>query len=77
MDSKLLITSKHSVGPIQGPPMSHAEAGEQWLRKYLKDKGRTEDQLAACLWVNNWTAVAEVSFWYPESRYIITKLLIW
>ncbi|RDB18587.1 tRNA ligase 1 [Hypsizygus marmoreus] len=58
--SKLLITSKHSIGPVAGSPLSHAQAGEQWLRKYLEQKGRTEEQLATRLWENNWTAVAEL-----------------
>ena len=59
--SKLLITSKHSIGPVAGYPISHAQAGEAWLRKYLKNKGRTEEQLASCLWENNWTAISEVN----------------
>ncbi|KAG6856323.1 hypothetical protein H0H87_005524 [Tephrocybe sp. NHM501043] len=58
--SKLIVTSKHSIGPINGSPMSHAEAGEAWLRKYLTQKGRTEEDLATRLWENNWTAVAEL-----------------
>jgi len=41
--------------------MSHAQAGENWIRKYLAEKGKTEEQLAATLWENNWTAIAEVS----------------
>lgn len=41
--------------------MSHAQAGEKWIRKYLADKGKTEEQLAATLWEKNWTAIAEVS----------------
>jgi tRNA ligase len=58
---KLLITSKHSLGPKKGAlEQSHAEAGEEWLRQYLEAKGRTEEELAARLWENNWTAVAEV-----------------
>ena len=40
--------------------MSHAEAGENWLRKYLEAKNKTEEQLASRLWENNWTAIAEV-----------------
>jgi tRNA ligase len=58
---KLLITSKHSLGPIAGIELSHAEAGEQWLKQYLEDKGRTEADLAKRLWDQNWTAIAEVS----------------
>ncbi|KAJ6620481.1 RNA ligase-domain-containing protein [Mycena sp. CBHHK59/15] len=58
--TKLLITSKHSIGPIAGHKMSHAQAGEGWLRKYFAQKGKTEEQLAAQLWENNWTAIAEL-----------------
>ncbi|KAF7761350.1 hypothetical protein Agabi119p4_9342 [Agaricus bisporus var. burnettii] len=57
---KLLITSKHSLGPIDNAEKSHAQAGEQWLRRYLEEKGRTEEEFAARLWENNWTAVAEL-----------------
>jgi len=59
--SKLLITSKHSVGPVQGVPESHAQAGERWLRHHLEQVGKTTEQLAEALWEKNWTAVAEVS----------------
>ncbi|KAF7297826.1 tRNA ligase [Mycena kentingensis (nom. inval.)] len=59
--TKLLITSKHSIGPAtEKGRTSHADAGEKWLRKYLEDKGRTEADLANVLWKNNWTAVAEL-----------------
>jgi tRNA ligase len=58
--TKLLITSKHSLGPVQNSPISHAQAGEIWLRKYLDKAGRAEKEFAAELWENNWTAVAEV-----------------
>ncbi|KAF7344319.1 tRNA ligase [Mycena sanguinolenta] len=58
---KLLVTSKHAVGPAKGEKkLSHADAGETWLRKYLAEKGRTEADLARVLWENNWTAVAEL-----------------
>ncbi|KAJ7104359.1 RNA ligase [Mycena belliarum] len=58
---KLLITSKHSLGPATGElKTSHADAGERWLRKYLAQKGRTEADLAAVLWERNLTAVAEL-----------------
>ncbi|KAJ6617467.1 RNA ligase-domain-containing protein [Mycena sp. CBHHK59/15] len=59
--TKLLITSKHAIGPAASDKkLSHAEAGEGWLRKYLALKGRTEADLAAVLWKNNWTAIAEL-----------------
>jgi RNA ligase len=59
--SKLLITSKHSIGPVVGQEQSHAEVSEQWLRKHLESVGKTEADLAQTLSNNNWTAVAEVS----------------
>jgi tRNA ligase len=40
--------------------VSHAEAGEKWVFKYLEEKNKTEEQLAGRLWQNNWTAIAEV-----------------
>ena len=58
--SKLLITSKHSIGPVQGVPESHAQAGERWLCHHLEQVGKTTEQLAGILWEKNWTAVAEV-----------------
>ncbi|OBZ77669.1 tRNA ligase 1 [Grifola frondosa] len=58
--SKLLVTSKHSLGHIQNVEESHAEVGERWLRKQLADAGKTEEQLAGALWEKKWTAVAEL-----------------
>jgi len=40
--------------------LSHAQAGEEWLRKYLEKMGKTEMDLAKRLWDENWTAIAEV-----------------
>ncbi|KAF8799416.1 hypothetical protein BYT27DRAFT_7263948 [Phlegmacium glaucopus] len=57
--TKLLITSKHSLGPVAGSEVSHAQAGEAWLMKYLKNKGKTEADLATRLWESNLTAIAE------------------
>ncbi|KAK0486146.1 RNA ligase [Armillaria novae-zelandiae] len=54
--SKLLITSKHSIGKVGNSEKSHAEAGEVWLTKYLTQNGRTEADLAKRLWDSNWTA---------------------
>lgn len=59
--STLLVTSKHSLGPVAGVPLSHAEVGEQWLEKHLTKVGKTKEALARILWDNNWTAIAEVS----------------
>jgi tRNA ligase len=58
--SKLLITSKHSLGHIEGKTESHAEAGTRWLRVHLERRGKTMEELAAALWEKNLTAVAEV-----------------
>ncbi|KAJ7493776.1 RNA ligase [Mycena latifolia] len=58
--TKLLVTSKHSIGSTPGEGISHAQAGEAWLRKYFVQKGKSEEELAACLWENNWTAIAEL-----------------
>ncbi|KAH8089916.1 RNA ligase-domain-containing protein [Cristinia sonorae] len=61
---KVLVTSKHSLGPSSGSGQdqteSHAQVGERWLRKHLADAGKTEAQLAKVLWDKNWTAVAEL-----------------
>ncbi|KAJ7255821.1 RNA ligase-domain-containing protein [Mycena haematopus] len=58
---KLLVTSKHAMGPAKGvKKLSHADAGERWVRKYLAEKGRAESDLAGVLWEENWTAVAEL-----------------
>ncbi|KAI1785087.1 RNA ligase-domain-containing protein [Ganoderma leucocontextum] len=60
--TKLLVTSKHSVGPTPGASgaESHAQVGERWLRKHLEAAGKTEEQLAQTLWEKDWTAVAEL-----------------
>lgn len=59
---KILMTSKHALGAggFGGNALSHAEAGERWLRKYLTAKGKSEAELARTLWDNNWTAISEV-----------------
>ncbi|PPQ91068.1 hypothetical protein CVT25_014736 [Psilocybe cyanescens] len=58
--TKLLVTSKHSLGPVEAAQVSHAQAGEGWLRKYLEKLGKKEEDLAAILWDKNWTAIAEL-----------------
>ena len=57
---KLVVTSKHSLGPGEDASKSHAVVGETWLRRHLAAVGKTEEQLASRLWEKNWTAVAEV-----------------
>ncbi len=47
--SQLLITSKHSLGPAQGVPESHAQARERWLRRHLEQVGKTTEDLAKVL----------------------------
>jgi len=68
--------------------LSHAQAGEEWLRRYLEKMGKTEMDLAKRLWDENWTAIAEVyaitaifqriSFVFPRayscSSYVMTRL---
>ncbi|KAI0088924.1 RNA ligase-domain-containing protein [Irpex rosettiformis] len=59
--TKLVVTSKHSLGAIKGQDSeSHAQVGERWLRKHLADAGKTEEDLAKVLWEKKWTAVAEL-----------------
>ncbi|KAF9788576.1 RNA ligase-domain-containing protein [Thelephora terrestris] len=58
--TKLLITSKHSIGPVNGVARSHSRVGEEWLHKHLKKAGKTAEQLAATLWEKNWTAISEL-----------------
>ena len=73
--TKLLVTSKHSVGPTPGASgaESHAQVGERWLRKHLAAGNKTEAQLAQTLWDQNWTAVAEVRLLVFPSPRILTN----
>ncbi len=65
--SQILITSKHSLGPLQGVSESHAQAGERWVRRHLGQVGKTTEELAKVLWEKNWTAVAEVSYHHSHT----------
>ncbi|KDQ11520.1 hypothetical protein BOTBODRAFT_57305 [Botryobasidium botryosum FD-172 SS1] len=58
--SKLVVASKHAIGPNDNMEISHAQMGEKWLRKHLAAKGKTEAVLAARLLKENLTAVAEL-----------------
>ena len=58
--TKLLVTSKHSLGPVQGVPESHAQVGERWLHRHLEQAGKTTEQLAETLWTKGWTVATEV-----------------
>ncbi|VDB82985.1 unnamed protein product [Peniophora sp. CBMAI 1063] len=57
---KLIVCSKHSLGPVANVKESHAQAGERWLEHHLKTVGKTKEDLAKELWEKNWTAVAEL-----------------
>ena len=59
--TELLVTSKHSLGQVKDALVSHAEKGEEWLNKTLGSANKTREELAAELWENNLTAVAEVN----------------
>ena len=50
--TKLVVTSKHSLGALRENAVgtgSHARVGELWLRKHLAAAGKNE-QLAQTLW---------------------------
>ncbi|KDQ53731.1 hypothetical protein JAAARDRAFT_182862 [Jaapia argillacea MUCL 33604] len=58
--TKLVITSKHSLGQVGNSPQSHAQRGEWWLQQQFEKLGKTEADLAGVLWEENWTAIAEL-----------------
>ena len=58
--TKLLVTSKHSLGPLSHATRSHSQVGEEWLHKHLEKAGKSTEELAATLFSFNWTAIAEV-----------------
>ncbi|KAH7922921.1 hypothetical protein BV22DRAFT_1197072 [Leucogyrophana mollusca] len=58
--SKLIVTSKHALGPLSGVGETHSEAGHRWLLRHLAEKGKLEEDLAKTLWEKNWTAIAEL-----------------
>ncbi|TKY85258.1 hypothetical protein EX895_006338 [Sporisorium graminicola] len=57
---ELVVTSKHSLGSIEGTDVTHAQKGHEWLLRHLDSVGRTEQQLAAELWQRNETAAFEL-----------------
>jgi tRNA ligase len=76
--SKLLVTLKHSAGPVQSIPESHAQAGEHWLHHHLKQVGKTMEELVEVLLEKDWTAVAEVSHpfsWTNSNIFFMTSQL--
>ena len=58
--SKLIVTSKHALGSMQGVDETHSQVGHRWLKRHMALKGKSEEALAAALWERRWTAVAEV-----------------
>ncbi|KAH9930453.1 RNA ligase-domain-containing protein [Epithele typhae] len=62
--TKLVVTSKHSLGAVpsgQAPTNeSHAQVGQRWLHTHLQSVGKSEEDLAHTLWEKDWTAVAEL-----------------
>ncbi|KAL1964261.1 hypothetical protein VTN77DRAFT_7081 [Rasamsonia byssochlamydoides] len=59
-DGTLLVCSKHSTGTRQDTPLSHAQAGEQWVERHLSAVGKTVKELAMELRRMNATAVGEL-----------------
>ena len=59
---------------VQSQSMSHAQAGEGWLRKYLANLGKEEKDMARELWDKNWTAIAEVRLFFslPSFHHLIS-----
>ncbi|EEP78627.1 conserved hypothetical protein [Uncinocarpus reesii 1704] len=59
-DGTLLVCSKHSTGARQDADLSHAIAGEKWVRRHVESVGKTERELALELRRMNATAVGEL-----------------
>ncbi|KIS70946.1 tRNA ligase [Mycosarcoma maydis] len=57
---ELVVTSKHSLGSIEGADITHAQKGHEWLLYHLASVKRTEQQLAHELWRRNETAAFEL-----------------
>ncbi|KAN0059649.1 tRNA ligase [Thecaphora frezii] len=57
---ELVVTSKHSLGALDGVETTHAQKGEEWLDVHLQRAGKTRQQLARELWRRNETAVFEL-----------------
>ncbi|KAG8733154.1 hypothetical protein FRC11_008359 [Ceratobasidium sp. 423] len=58
--TELIVTSKHALGEIEGASVSHAQKGEEWLGKHLKEAGKTKEEFAKTLFERNLTAIAEL-----------------
>ncbi|KKY24958.1 putative trna ligase [Phaeomoniella chlamydospora] len=59
-DGTLLVCSKHSTGNRNDVELSHAQAGERWVKKHLASVGKTTTELAQELRRMNVTAVGEL-----------------
>jgi tRNA ligase len=59
-DGNLLVCSKHSTGVRQDVDRSHAQVGEEWVKKHVESVGKTTKDLAYALRTHNLTAVAEL-----------------
>ncbi|KAH7338320.1 RNA ligase-domain-containing protein [Rhizoctonia solani] len=58
--TELIVTSKHSLGEVEGASTSHAQKGEEWLEKHLEKAGKTKTEFSRTLFERNLTAVAEL-----------------
>lgn len=58
--NKLLVCSKHSTGPRPDVPLSHAQAGKQWVERHVASVGRSVEDLARTLRKMNMTVVGEL-----------------
>ncbi|EEH40825.1 tRNA ligase [Paracoccidioides lutzii Pb01] len=59
-DGTLLVCSKHSTGARTDVTVSHAVAGENWVRHHVASVGKTVGDLAKALRSKNLTAVGEL-----------------
>lgn len=59
-DGTLLVCSKHSTGGRADLALSHAQVGEQWIKKHVEAAGKSIKDLAKTLYEMNATAVGEL-----------------
>ncbi|PTU22472.1 hypothetical protein P175DRAFT_0521629 [Aspergillus ochraceoroseus IBT 24754] len=59
-DGSLLVCSKHSTGGRSDTDLSHAQAGEQWIKRHVATVGKSAKDLAHTLRNMNATAVGEL-----------------
>ncbi|OAX80935.1 hypothetical protein ACJ72_04725 [Emergomyces africanus] len=59
-DGTLLVCSKHSTGARADITVSHAVAGENWVKRHVASVGKTVEDLAKVLRNANLTAVGEL-----------------